>query len=315
MNYRTLGRTGLRVSEIGLGTMVHAGHFGPMNDAESLAAIATALDLGVNFIDTSNAYGDGYSETLLGKALKGKRDRVVLATKGGNIMTGPKRGTTDFSPDHIAQVMDGSLQRLQTDHVDLYQLHNPKVPEIQDDALYALLQRRKQEGKLRFLGASVNTMEEGIAAVKGGRFDVVQIEYNILVQDPAQQVFPLAQEASVGVIARVPLRRGLLAGKITGKDRERFTGGDVRARLFAGEGLDRELAKVDAVRFIAKPPVASLAQAAIAFCLAHPAVSTVIPGARNADQMRDNASASGARLPEADVEKLRELWRAGFGLN
>ena len=315
MNYRTLGRTGLRVSEIGLGTMVHAGHFGPMNDADSLSAIAAALDLGVNFIDTSNAYGDGYSETLLGKALKSKRDRVVLATKGGNIMTGPKRGTTDFAPDYIAQVMDESLRRLQTDHVDLYQLHNPKVPEIQDDALYAMLQKRKQEGKVRFLGASVNTMEEGIAAVKGGRYDVIQIEYNILLQDPAKEVFPLAQDANVGIIARVPLRRGLLAGKITATDRERFTGGDVRARIFAGDALEKELAKVERARFIVKPPIKSLAQAAIAFCLAHPAVSIVIPGARNAEQMRDNAAASGVRLPDADVQKLQELWRTGFGLN
>ena len=312
MNYRTLGRSGLRVSEIGLGTMVHAGHFGPMDDAESLAAIAAALDLGVNFIDTSNAYGDGYGETLLGKALKGTRDRVLLATKGGNIMTGPKRGTTDFAPDYIAQVMDESLQRLQTDHVDLYQLHNPKVSDLQDEALYALLQRRKREGKVRFVGASVNTMEEGIVAVKSGRYDVIQIEYNILVQDPAQEVFPLAQEANVGVIARVPLRRGLLGGKITAQDRERFTGGDVRARLFAGEALERELAKVERVRFIVKPPVKSLAQAAIAFCLAHPAVSTVIPGARNADQMRDNASAGSLPLPPGDVEKLRDFWRTNF---
>lgn len=315
MDYRILGRTGLRVSEIGLGTMVHAGHFGPMNDAESLAAIAAALDLGVNFIDTSNAYGDGYSETLLGKALKGKRDRVVLATKGGNIMTGPKRGTTDFAPDSIAQVMDESLKRLQTDSVDLYQLHNPKVPDIQDEPLYALLHKRKQEGKVRFLGVSVNTMEEGIAAVKGGRYDVIQIEYNILLQEPAQEVFPLAKEANVGIIARVPLRRGLLSGKITAKDRDRFTDGDIRARLFAGEALDKELAKVERVRFIVKPPISSLAQGAIAFCLAHPAVSTVIPGARNAEQMRDNAAASGVHLPEADGQKLRELWRTGFGLN
>ena len=315
MNYRTLGRTGLRVSEIGLGTMVHAGHFGPMNDADSLSAIAAALDLGVNFIDTSNAYGDGYSESLLGSALQGKRDKVVLATKGGNIMTGPKRGSTDFAPDYIAQVMDESLRRLQTDHVDLYQLHNPKVPEIQDDALYAMLQKRKQEGKVRFLGASVNTMEEGIAAVKGGRYDVIQIEYNILLQDPAKEVFPLAQDANVGIIARVPLRRGLLAGKITATDRERFTGGDVRARIFAGDALEKELAKVERARFIVKPPIKSLAQAAIAFCLAHPAVSIVIPGARNAEQMRDNAAASGVRLPDADVQKLQELWRTGFGLN
>src|SRR5574341_2393755 len=160
MNYRTLGHTGLRVSEIGLGTMVHAGHFGPMNDAESLGAIAAALDLGVNFIDTSNAYGDGYSESLLGRALKGKRDKVVLATKGGNIMTGPKRGTTDFAPDYIARVFEESLARLQTDYVDLYQLHNPKVADLQDDALYELLQRKRKDGKVRFLGASVNTRSE-----------------------------------------------------------------------------------------------------------------------------------------------------------
>ncbi len=315
MNYRSLGRTGLRVSEVGLGTMVHAGHFGPMNDAESLGAIAAALDLGVNFIDTSNAYGDGYSETLLGKALKGKRDRVVLATKGGNVMTGPQRGTANFAPDYIAQVLDESLKRLQTESVDLYQLHNPKVPQIQDDALYAMLEKRKAQGKVRFLGVSVNTMEEGIAAVKGGRYDVIQIEYNILLQDAAREVFPLAQEARVGIIARVPLRRGLLSGKITAKDRERFSGGDVRARIFAGDALDKELAKVDRVRFIVKPPVKTLAQAAIAFCLAHPAVSTVIPGARNADQMRENASASGVRLPEPEVAKLQELWRTGFGLS
>ena len=315
MNYRTLGRTGLRVSEIGLGTMVHAGHFGPMNDADSLSAIAAALDLGVNFIDTSNAYGNGYSETLLGKALKGKRDKVILATKGGNIMTGPKRGTTDFAPEYIAQILEESLQRLQTDHVDLYQLHNPKVPELQDGALVEMLRQRKAQGKIRFLGASVNTMEEGMVAVTCGHWDVIQLEHNILLQEPEQEVFPLAQRANVGIISRVPLRRGLLTGKITLKDVDRFTDGDVRARLFAGEALAKELAKVDAVRFIEKPPIKSLAQAAIAYCLAHPAVGTVIPGARNAQQMRDNASASGVRLSESDLARLHELWRNGFAVS
>src|SRR3990172_8383033 len=147
MNYRTLGRTGLRVSEIGLGTLVHAGHFGPKDDAESIRAIETALDLGVNFIDTAQAYGAGYSESLLGKALTGKRDRVIIATKGGNIMVGPNRGKTDFSLDNIGRLMDGSLQRLQTDHIDLYQLHNPKLDTIQSTDIWELLERRKREGK------------------------------------------------------------------------------------------------------------------------------------------------------------------------
>src|SRR5262249_22393217 len=113
MQYRTLGRTGLRVSVIGLGTMVHAGHFGPMRDSESLNAIDAAIDLGVNFIDTSDAYGAGYSETLLGNALKVRRDNVILATKGGNVMVGPERGKRNFDSTYIARVLDESLKRLQ----------------------------------------------------------------------------------------------------------------------------------------------------------------------------------------------------------
>src|SRR5262245_34036832 len=112
MQYKILGRTGLRVSVVGLGTMGHAGHFGPLKDSESLSAIETALELGVNFIDTSDAYGAGYSETLLGNALKGRRDKVILATKGGNVMVGPDRGKRNFDPAYIARVLDESLSRL-----------------------------------------------------------------------------------------------------------------------------------------------------------------------------------------------------------
>ncbi|MGZ8427809.1 MAG: aldo/keto reductase, partial [Candidatus Binatia bacterium] len=149
MKYRTLGKTGLRVSAIGLGTMVHAGHFGPMKDSESLSAIEAALDLGVNFIDTSDAYGAGYSETLLGNALKGKRDQVVIATKGGNVMVGPNRGKRNFDPDYISRVLDESLQRLQIDTIDLYQLHNPTVEVIERGAVWEVLERAKQAGKIR----------------------------------------------------------------------------------------------------------------------------------------------------------------------
>src|ERR671918_2669682 len=138
MQYRMLGRTGLRVSVVGLGTMVHAGHFGPTTDAESLSAIDAALELGVNFIDTSDAYGAGYSESLLGKALRGKRDKVILATKGGNIMVGPERGKRNFAVDYIGRVLDESLKRLQTDSVDLYQLHNPTVEVIERGEVWEL---------------------------------------------------------------------------------------------------------------------------------------------------------------------------------
>jgi len=312
MKYKMLGKTGLRVSAVGLGTMVHAGHFGPMKDSESISAIETALDLGVNFIDTSDAYGAGYSETLLGNALKGKRDKVVLATKGGNVMVGPNRGKRIFEPDYISRVMDESLQRLRTDYVDLYQLHNPTVDVIERGEVWQVLEQAKQVGKIRHYGVSINTMEEGIAAVRDGRAETIQVEYNLLTQEPAESIFPLAQQANVGIIARIPLKRGILTGKLSRADEERFQGEDVRARTFKGEPFAKELAKADQLGFLVHGPVKTLGQAALAFCLAHPAVSVVIPGARNAAQMRENAAGADVEIPPADLAKVADLWRSGF---
>ena len=312
MRYRMLGKTGLRVSVIGLGTMVHAGHFGPMEDEESLGAIETALELGVNFIDTSDAYGAGYSETLLGNALKGRRDKVILATKGGNVMTGPNRGQRVFEPDYIRRVMDESLQRLGTDYIDLYQLHNPTVEVIEKGEVWSVLERAKQAGKIRHYGVSINSMEEGIAAVKDGRAETIQVEYNLLAQEPAEKIFPLAEQANVGIIARVPLRRGILTGKMTLADEARFQGEDVRARSFKGEAFAKELAKADQLRFLVHGKVRTFVQAALAFCIAHPAVSITIPGARNSAQMGENAAGADVEIPRADLDRIAELWRGGF---
>lgn len=314
MKYRTLGKTGLRVSAVGLGTMVHAGHFGAMKDSESLAAIETALESGVNFIDTSDAYGAGYSEKLLGEALRGRRDRVILATKGGNVMTGPNRGKRIFDPDYIAKVMDESLLRLQTDYIDLYQLHNPSVEVIEQGDVWEVLERAKQSGKIRHYGVSINTMEEGVAAVNDGRSETIQVEYNLLAQEPADAFFPAAQLAKIGIIARVPLKRGILTGKLTQTDEQRFQGEDVRARSFKGEAFAKELAKAEQLKFLVHGPVKSLAQAAIAFCIAHPAVSVVIAGARDAAQMRENASGGDVDLPPEDLRRVAELWRRGFAV-
>ena len=311
MRYKILGRTGLRVSVIGLGTMVHAGHFGPMKDEESLSAIETALELGVNFIDTSDAYGAGYSETLLGRALKGRRDKVLIATKGGNVMVGPNRGKRIFAPDYIDGVLHESLKRLQSDYIDLYQLHNPNVEVIERGEVWDVLERRKKEGKIRHYGVSINTMEEGVAAVKDGRSETIQVEYNLLAQEPAKAFFPIAQTANIGIIARIPLKRGILTGKLTAADEQRFSGEDVRARSFKGEAFRKELAKAEQLRFLVHGPVQTLTQAAIAFCVAHPAVSVTIPGARNAAQMRENAAGADATLPPEDLERVAELWRIG----
>jgi aryl-alcohol dehydrogenase-like predicted oxidoreductase len=292
--------------------MVHAGHFGPAKDSESLAAIDAALELGVNFIDTSDAYGAGYSETLLGQALRGRRDKVILATKGGNVMVGPERGKRNFAPPYIGRVLEESLQRLKTDCVDLYQLHNPTVDVIEKGEVWTVLEKAKQEGKIRYYGVSINTIEEGIAAVKDGRSDTIQLEYSMLSQEPAENVLPLAQEANVGIIARIPLRRGVLTGKMTVADEQRFQGEDVRARSFKGEAFAKELAKADQLRFLVHGPVKSLGQAALAFCVAHPVVSVTIPGARDESQMRENAASGDIILPPEDLARIADLWRRGF---
>jgi aryl-alcohol dehydrogenase-like predicted oxidoreductase len=174
-----------------------------------------------------------------------------------------------------------------------------------------LLERRKREGKIRHYGVSINTIPEGIAAAQGGRAETIQLEYNLLQQEPAEKIFPLAQKANVGIIARVPLRRGILTGKMTPADEQRFKGEDVRARSFKGEAFAKELAKAGKLTFLVHGAVKTLGQAAIAFCVAHPAVSVAIAGARDERQMRENAAAGDLLLPGADLERVEQLWRSG----
>lgn len=309
MQYRILGRTGLKVSEIGIGTMVHAGHFGPMEDEESVRAIETALELGVNFIDTSDAYGMGYSEELLGRVLQHRKEHPILTTKGGNKRLGspPER---DFSPSYLSNALENSLRRLKRDLIDLYLLHNPTLDVIRNGEALEFLERQREAGKIRFFGVSINTEEEALAALEDGRSDAIQIEYNLLVQWPEDKVFPIAMEKNVGIIARVPLRRGLLSGKFNPDSS--FPEGDVRRFLFAGDVLAKELAKVEKLRFLIKGSVTSLVQAAIKFCLSHPAVSSTTPGMRNAQQARESISASGEPLPEEDLAMVKELYRRDF---
>ena len=183
---------------------------------------------------------------------------------------------------------------------------------IERGEVWEVLEKAKKEGKIRYHGVSINTIDEGVAAVKDRRSDTIQLEYNLLAQEPAEKIFPLAQEANVGIIARVPLRRGVLTGKMTVADEQRFQGEDVRARSFKGEAFAKELAKADQLRFLVHGPVKSLGQAAIAFCVTHPAVSVTIPGARNEAQMRENAAAGDITLPPEDLARVAELWHRGF---
>ena len=310
MQYRTLGRTGLRISEVGFGAMTIGGEiFGATDDQESLRALHRAIDLGINFIDTADAYGRGHSEELLAQVLKTRRNEVVLATKGGNQFTA-RQGLRNFDPDYITSALEQSLKRLQIETIDLYQLHNPSPEVMRRGDIFDRLDRFKREGKIRFYGVSLEKTADGIVAIETGKPDTLQVVYNILHQDPEEQLFPLAQKEHIGIIARVPLERGVLSGRFTST--AEFAQRDWRRGVFPDEALTQANAAVEKLQFLVKEEVPNLAQAALRFVLCHPAVSTMIPGIRTVKQAEDNAAASGKPLPAADVKRVQELYRSDF---
>ncbi len=310
MQYRTLGRTGLQVSEVGFGAMTIGGEiFGTTDDQESLRALHRALDLGMNFIDTADAYGRGHSEEVLAQVLQTRRQEIVLATKGGNQFT-VRQGLRNFDPDYITSALESSLQRLRIDAIDLYQLHNPSPEVMQRGEIFERLDRLKHEGKIRFYGVSLEKTEDGLVAIATGKPDTLQVVYNILHQDPEERLFPLARKENIGILARVPLERGVLSGRF--KSATEFTEKDWRKGVFAESGLMQTQAAVEKLAFLVKGDVPNLAQAALRFILSHPAVSTVIPGIRTVQQVEDNLLASGKSLAAEDIAKLRALYQSDF---
>ena len=310
MQYRTLGRTGLRVSDIGFGAMTIGGEvFGATDDQESLRALHRALDLGMNFIDTADAYGQGHSEELIAQVLKTRRNEVVLATKGGNQFT-VRQGLRNFDPDYITSALEASLKRLQIETIDLYQLHNPSQEVMRRGEIFERLDRFKREGKIRFYGVSLEKTADGLVAVETSKPDTLQVVYNILHQDPEEKLFPLAQKENIGIIARVPLERGVLSGRF--KSTAEFAQKDWRRGVFPEEGLARTHAAVEKLGFLVKGDVPNLAQAALRFILSNPVVSTVIPGIRTVQQAENNVAVSGRTLPADGIARLEELYQSDF---
>ena len=310
MAYRTLGRTGLRVSDIGFGAMTIGGEvFGATDDGESLRAVNRFLDLGMNFIDTADAYGRGHSEELLAQVLKTRRKDVILATKGGNQFT-VRSGLRNFDPDYITSALEQSLKRLQIDTIDLYQLHNPTAEVMRRGEIFERLERLKREGKIRSYGVSVATTADAIVAVETGKPDTIQVVYNILHQDPEERLFPLAQKENVGIIVRVPLERGILSGRF--RNTAGFAERDFRRGVFSEAELAQVNAAVEKLQFLVKEEVPNLAQAALRYVLSHAAVSTVIAGVRTVNQVEDNVAVSGKRLPAEDVARLQKLYESDF---
>ncbi|HEY8133341.1 MAG TPA: aldo/keto reductase, partial [Thermoanaerobaculia bacterium] len=223
MQYRELGRkTGIRVSAIGFGGWAIGGAveasdaplgWGRTSDDDSLTAIRRAREMGVTFYDTADSYGFGRSESLLGIVLSRYRQDVVIATKVGVVRTASGELKKDFSRQHIFHAVDGSLKRLRTDYIDLYQMHNPTIEDLKREEIQDAMERLQDAGKIRFWGVSVSTPEEGIEIMQRGWAHALQVLYNIFSQAPAGVLFPLAKEKGYGIVARVPLASGLLTGK------------------------------------------------------------------------------------------------------
>jgi len=316
MKYRTLGRTGLKVSEIGLGTWAMGGdEWGPVDDAESIRAIQRAVELGVNFIDTADVYGAGHSEELVARALQGRRrDEYILSSKAGFDIYSqpgvPGGAGQNFTPAYLEHALAQSLKRLQTDIIDVYHLHNPNLEIIrQGDALNTLVKAREQ-GKIRFIAVSVSTVEEGIACIESGVVDTLQLVYNLISREPEAKLFPLAKERKIGIIVRTPLAFGLLTGKY--RVGHPFPAGDFR-RDMPADWLETNIPKVEKLRFLVKGRIKSLAQAAIAFVLSNDAVSVAIPGAKTVRNAEENLAASEvAPLDADDLRLAAELYAHNF---
>lgn len=319
MHYRTLGRTGLRVSEVGFGAWAIGGPsrlgsvevgWGEVDDAMSLRAIQAAYDAGVTFFDTADAYGAGRSEVLLGKALKSKRDRVVIATKVGNRTTAAGEWVKDFSKQWIAEAIDASLTRLGMDCVDLYQLHSGTDTAQYRDETFEALNALKAAGKIRYYGISVGPCAHGPWVIRNTKADTIQVVYNMLEREPEAELLPLAQAHGIGIIARVPLASGFLSGKFTTDTR--FAANDHRSRTYPPEKIRQMVDQVARLDFLTEGKSKTLARAALQYCLSHPAVSAVIPGAKTPEQVRANAAASdGVLLTAAEVARARAVLAQG----
>ncbi len=306
MHYRRLGRTAIEVSEIGFGGWGH------QDDQQAIRALKRALDLGVTFFDTALGYGNGHSERLIGEAVADVRDQVVIATKippkTYRWPVLPYEPVSETFPVHwIVECTEKSLENLNTDYIDVQQLHAWTSPYTEQLEWYEGLTRLKEQGKIRALGVSANDWDPygPVDLVKSGLIDTVQVIYNIFEQRPAEALLPAALEQSVGIIVRVPFEEGLLTGRL-GPDHE-FEEGDWRASWLTAERLQEAAKRVEALKPFLAEDRSTLAALALKFCLSHPAVSTVIPGMRRVTHVESNCAVSdGQLLPDDELEALKD---------
>ncbi len=315
MNYRTLGRTGWQVSEISFGAWAIGGAWGQVDDKESLAALHAALDGGVNFFDTADVYGDGHSERLLARLKKQRKEKFHIATKAGRRLAA--QTPEGYTRKNLTAWVNRSLRNLNTDTIDLLQLHCPHTEVFYRPEVFGILDDLVKDGKLRHYGVSVEKVEEALKAIEYPNVQTVQIIFNLFRQRPAERFFAEAQRRQVGILARVPLASGLLSGKISrastfAKDDHRNFNrhGEAfdRGETFAGVDFETGLRMVGQLKKLV-PPGASLAQMALRWILEFPAVTCAIPGAKRPAQVAENLAASELKpLSPATLKQINALY-------
>jgi aryl-alcohol dehydrogenase-like predicted oxidoreductase len=311
MEYRELGRTGWKVSALSFGTWAIGGTWGPTDESESLSALHKAVELGVNFFDTADVYGDGISERLLAKLRKETREPIRIATKAGRRLD--PHVTEGYNRANLTAFVERSLKNLETETIDLLQLHCPPTPVYYMPEVFGVLDDLVKAGKLLYYGVSVEKVEEALKAIEYPNVQSIQIIFNMFRHRPADLLFDQVKNRKIGILARVPLSSGMLTGKM--KPDSTFSSDDHRAFNRNGEAFDRGetfsgvnyntgLKAVEELRAIC-PPGMSLTQFALRWILMFDAVTCAIPGAKRPSQAEENFSA--ADLPALSPETMTQV--------
>jgi aryl-alcohol dehydrogenase-like predicted oxidoreductase len=324
MKYRQLPRTELVLPEVGFGVWTVATNWwGNISQEQQAALLENALELGITLFDTADTYGEGYGEEVLAKVLGHRRSEITIATKFGydfydkTPRIGHQERPQKFDREFVKFACEQSLRRLDTDYIDLYQIHNPRIASLEQDELFETLEQLQFDGKIRYygvgLGPDIGWFEEGEASMQERHVHSLQIIYSILEQKPARDFFPIAKQEQVGLISRVPHASEVLTGRFT--EPPSFDESDHRANRKA-EWMKQALAKVDRVKFLAGDDVGrSMSQAAIKFCLAEPSIVSVLPNFTTMDELQEYTAATEIPdLTQDELGRLDDLWLNGFDL-
>jgi aryl-alcohol dehydrogenase-like predicted oxidoreductase len=317
MKYRKFGRTGWKISELSFGAWAIGGSWGAQKDEDSMAALHRALDLGVNFFDTADVYGDGRSEQLIARLRRERKEPFHVATKAGRRLS--PHVADGYNDKNLTEFVERSLRNLETDCLELVQLHCPPTDVYYRPEVFGIMDNLTKAGKIRHYGVSVERVEEAIKAIEYPNVKSVQIIFNMFRRRPAELFFSEAIRRKVGIIVRVPLASGLLSGKLSAsstfasddhRNFNRYGQAFDRGETFSGVDYDTGLAAVDKLRKLV-PRGATLPQMALRWILMFRAVSCVIPGVRNAVQMEDNARAAALKpLSRVQMSRAEKIYDA-----